>query len=346
MRTQNKKILFLLGMSVFILVGLFSFSTAAFAEIKYTPLAPIDGYVEEMSITPDSFSDYLNNMFKLGIALCTALAVLMIIVGGIQYVSSDAWSKKSDGKERIFAALFGLLIAFGSWALLNTIDPRLLSTKLTLQEVTIEGIPTHGPGSGGGTFTETDPNYKPEEQKPGVNIPGCTNQSAPTSGKATLYYVASESDYGGSKTAAFLDQNGNSLGAASPEFLAAARIEGTAKLANGTVLNYASGSGTGIKWKVTNTPYGEGSKGNALVPYRTVAADPSYYSFGQKVYIRELDGMNLPDGTTHNGFVTVGDVGSAIKGPGRFDIFTGAGKNSGGNVNSLSNRNITTSKCQ
>jgi|GEM_PF-6718101 len=127
-----KKIFFLL-----ILLTLFTSSALA---IEYTPLAPIPGYVENMSITPTSFSDYLNKMFKLGIALCTALAVLMIIVGGIQYVSSDAWSKKSDGKERIFAALFGLLIAFGSWALLNTIDPRLLSTKLTLKEVSIKGI--------------------------------------------------------------------------------------------------------------------------------------------------------------------------------------------------------------
>ena len=127
---------------IFILVFFFiaSKNTSSASAIEYTPLAPIDGYVETMNITPTSFSDYLNKMFKLGIALCTALAVLMIIVGGIQYVSSDAWSKKSDGKERIFAALFGLLIAFGSWALLNTIDPRLLSTELTLQKVTIEEI--------------------------------------------------------------------------------------------------------------------------------------------------------------------------------------------------------------
>ena len=170
MRTQNKKILFLLGMSVFILVGLFSFSTAAFAEIKYTPLAPIDGYVQTMNITPTSFSDYLNNMFKLGIALCTALAVLMIIVGGIQYVSSDAWSKKSDGKERIFAALFGLLIAFGSWALLNTIDPMLLSTELTLQKVTIEGIPDVERGQYTGNYDAGSPTYNPylEGETPGV----------------------------------------------------------------------------------------------------------------------------------------------------------------------------------
>jgi hypothetical protein len=188
MHTQKKKILFFLGMSVFILVGLFSFSTTTFADTKYTSLAPIGTYVKpEFSITPTSFNDYLNNMFKLGIALCTALAVLMIIVGGIQYASSDAWSKKSDGKERIFAALTGLVIALGSWALLNTIDPRLVSTALTLKEVKIEGIETMTPRPEKGTGTDrqigtvknttVDPNAKIPQEDLNQHLLGLLNNS-------------------------------------------------------------------------------------------------------------------------------------------------------------------------
>jgi hypothetical protein len=125
--------------------------------IPYTTLAPIDGYVGTTEIISENgagFSNYLNNMFRMGVALCTALAVLMLIIGGIQYVSSDAWSKKSEGRERIFAALFGLLIALGSYALLRTINPALLGTELALRKLNISGITTD-------TGTPSVPPYVP-----------------------------------------------------------------------------------------------------------------------------------------------------------------------------------------
>ena len=132
--------------TLFILTLLFIAPFAVQADdIQYTSLAPITNtnyeYVKPIeTINQGTFGTYLNNMFKLGIALCTALAVLMIIIGGIQYVSSDAWSKKTDGRERIIAAMFGLLIAFGSYALLQTINPNILNTKLGLRPIKIDEI--------------------------------------------------------------------------------------------------------------------------------------------------------------------------------------------------------------
>lgn len=72
-------------------------------------------------------------------------------------------------------------------------------------------------------------------------------------------------------------------------------------------------------------------------PWRTVAADlgslsshdPSFRGkggtvpVGTKVFILELVGQKLPDGTTHDGWVTVNDTGGAIVGA-HFDVFTGA----------------------
>ena len=136
------------------------------AGTDYTTLAPITGYVGVNDgiekIDEKSFSTYLNNMFKLGIALCTGLAVLMLIIGGIQYVSSDAWSKKTDGRERMFAALFGLLIALGSYALLQTLSPDLLSTELTMKPVKL-----------------TDP-IKPTQQNQNPNSSTNTNTNTNT----------------------------------------------------------------------------------------------------------------------------------------------------------------------
>lgn len=81
---------------------------------------------------------YLNIMIKLFIGICAVLAVIMIVMGGIQYMTSELISSKEAGKERIRNAIFGLLLALGAWTLLNTINPDLLKTDLTsLADVTV-----------------------------------------------------------------------------------------------------------------------------------------------------------------------------------------------------------------
>jgi hypothetical protein len=74
----------------------------------------------------------------------------MIIIGGIQYVSTDSWNGKDLGKKRIQAALGGLILALSSFLILNSIDPSLtyLNFAKGLQPVTTSGgadlIPTLG----------------------------------------------------------------------------------------------------------------------------------------------------------------------------------------------------------
>jgi hypothetical protein len=81
--------------------------------------------------------------------------------------------------------------------------------------------------------------------------------------------------------------------------------------------------------------YGE-LRGIALVPFRTLAADigltaksdPRWKKKGgvvppgTRVYIKEYDGLRLPDGTTHDGWFVVNDTGGAIVGA-HFDVFVG-----------------------
>lgn len=80
--------------------------------------------------------------------------------------------------------------------------------------------------------------------------------------------------------------------------------------------------------------------GIPLDPFRTLAADigatskddPRYKGkgglvpVGTKVHIRELVGVSLPDGTTHDGWCTVNDTGGGIFGA-HFDVFIGYKKN-------------------
>jgi 3D (Asp-Asp-Asp) domain-containing protein len=63
---------------------------------------------------------------------------------------------------------------------------------------------------------------------------------------------------------------------------------------------------------------------NALDPCRTVAADPAYYPAGTVIYVPELRGKLCPQNQRPvDGCFIVGDVGGAIRGQGRFDLFTG-----------------------
>lgn len=82
---------------------------------------------------------YLNLMIRLFIGICAVLAVIMIVIGGIQYMTTELISSKEEGKKRIMGAIFGLLLALGAYTLLNTINPDLLNTDLkSLKGVTVE----------------------------------------------------------------------------------------------------------------------------------------------------------------------------------------------------------------
>ncbi|MFA6514720.1 MAG: D-alanyl-D-alanine carboxypeptidase family protein [Candidatus Paceibacterota bacterium] len=88
----------------------------------YTLLAPIG----DLKVAPGNVGDYFNIIFKIAIGLCGALAVIMIVLGGIQYMGNESIFGQTEAKSKITAAILGLLIALGAYALLNTINPDLL----------------------------------------------------------------------------------------------------------------------------------------------------------------------------------------------------------------------------
>lgn len=75
---------------------------------------------------------YLNLMFKIAIGLAGVFAVLMIVIGGFQYATTDAIGGKQEGKQRITQAIEGLLLALVSYFILYTIDPRFVNFNIEL----------------------------------------------------------------------------------------------------------------------------------------------------------------------------------------------------------------------
>ena len=88
----------------------------------YIPLEPLP----ETTITGGgvTFQTYLPGIYKLGIGIAGVLAVLMITIGGIEYMVSEAISGKERAKQRIWNAVWGLLLAFISYAILYTLNPK------------------------------------------------------------------------------------------------------------------------------------------------------------------------------------------------------------------------------
>lgn len=138
-------------------------------ETKYTLLAPIGDFKEietqkNDTDNPCPFGKYLNIMIRIIIGICAVLAMIMIVAGGIEYMTSELISSKEAGKERILHAILGLVIALGAYTILNTLNPQLLNAclnDLPKAEITIvplaNGSYSSTGGMGGSCTVPTDP---------------------------------------------------------------------------------------------------------------------------------------------------------------------------------------------
>jgi hypothetical protein len=74
-------------------------------------------------------------MFQIGVALAGVIGVLLIVVGGFQYMTTDAIGKKEDGRKQILNAVYGVILALTAWLILNTINPGLLNFSIGAYEI-------------------------------------------------------------------------------------------------------------------------------------------------------------------------------------------------------------------
>jgi len=91
-------------------------------------------------------------------------------------------------------------------------------------------------------------------------------------------------------------------------------------------LSYARGKKFQRKFTVTDSWWGKGAHGVAVIPFRTVAVDQKEIILGTVLYIPSMDGktLDLKNGKTivHDGFFLAGDIGPKVKGD-HIDIFVG-----------------------
>ena len=83
------------------------------------------------------------------------------------------------------------------------------------------------------------------------------------------------------------------------------------------------------RFGLANGAFGDGVKDYRLVPFRTIAVDPSFIPFGSVVFIPSFRGQifKLPNGAsaTHDGYFFAADTGNGIK-QNHIDVFIGTDK--------------------
>lgn len=120
-----KKIIILFIILIPILSG--AANPAGTGDKTYNLLEPLSNKITSTS----NPGDYIQTIYWYMIGLTIAFAVLMIIIGGLQY--SLTWanaSNKGEAQSRIENAIIGLVIALTAYLLLYTINPDLTSLKI------------------------------------------------------------------------------------------------------------------------------------------------------------------------------------------------------------------------
>lgn len=116
----------------------FIFTKSVFAELPdgYVPLEALPGITTDTTV---SFEAYVNAMFQVGIGVAIVLAVIVIVIAGVEYIGGASnETMRADAKDKITRSIVGLLIVLGSWLLLNIINPSLT----LIPSLDIEASPT------------------------------------------------------------------------------------------------------------------------------------------------------------------------------------------------------------
>ncbi|MGZ4778416.1 MAG: 3D domain-containing protein [Thermoanaerobaculia bacterium] len=141
----------------------------------------------------------------------------------------------------------------------------------------------------------------------------------------TFYWLIDESSprYHGKSSATLRDMHGNVIAHTTPRFKKELVMEGTGWLRDGRTVMYEAKVDGENRFRITKSRYGLGSTGCNLDPYRTVAVDHRFVKLGSTIYVPQLKGSKLPDGTIHDGMFVANDHGR-FRGA-HIDFFVGAG---------------------
>jgi hypothetical protein len=86
---------------------------------------------------PADLPSYINTIYQFALGISGLLALGMIVAGGVYYtVSAGNSGRQGDAKSMITSAIWGLVLLFGSYLILNTINPQITKMGLNFSSAT------------------------------------------------------------------------------------------------------------------------------------------------------------------------------------------------------------------
>lgn len=112
-------------------------------------------------------ADYISGLYKYLLAIVGVLAGIMLTIGGVKYLTSGGSPERvTSAKNTIGNALIGLVIAFGSYIILFTVNPELVRFKALKIEQTIPSLLNFTMDEGNGSLTSGEPTSSPDTTPP------------------------------------------------------------------------------------------------------------------------------------------------------------------------------------
>ncbi len=123
-----------------------SLAVLPMAVSAYTLLEPLPGLGKE--INGDLLTTYITWLFRFSLAAAAFLAVMQIVIGAMHIIVGGASeSSQTKGRGMIEMALWGLLLAVSSVLILETINPDLVRTGLSIPSIEVNDAGSGGTGT-------------------------------------------------------------------------------------------------------------------------------------------------------------------------------------------------------
>ncbi len=195
--------------------------------------------------------EYLSIIYRYLVVLAGLVAVIMIIIGGIQWTASGGNSSSIDSaKNKIIGAVTGLGLALGSYVILYTINPELVNFR-SLKIFYVEGQAIEGDHSDISELGLTPADFTVDPNRPAPNCPEVAKNIRENISTRELYKYTKDAEKCRQACVAALpaDKKSHSSGAASNEsylgYVDCSSIKGTRTLESIKYIGIHEGKVTG-----------------------------------------------------------------------------------------------------
>jgi len=129
---------------------------AVFAQEAFVPLTSLPGIPD--TVTSDTLTDFLNNLYKICIGVAAALAVFQIMHAGVKFMTNKgSISENEQARSLLQGAVFGLILVLSPVILFSIINPKILELNFDTSRLESSFTGVQETTDDGGDFDRVDP---------------------------------------------------------------------------------------------------------------------------------------------------------------------------------------------